>query len=68
VDHQPKNTHGVTHGAGHTCGRRWPCWTSVGEEALGPEGIQCLSVGKCQDGRMGVCRWGRRKGDGIGGF
>ena len=29
-EHQLKNTHG----AGHTCGRRWPCWTSVGAEAL----------------------------------
>jgi hypothetical protein len=39
LDHQPKNTHGVTHGAGDICGRGWPCWTSVGGEALGPEGV-----------------------------
>jgi hypothetical protein len=35
LDHQPKNTHGVTHDAGHICGRGWLCWTSVGGEALG---------------------------------
>ena len=54
LDHQPKNTHGVTHGAGYICGRGWPCWTSVGEEALGPEGVQCPSVGVCQGGKTGV--------------
>jgi hypothetical protein len=35
----------------------WP-WTSVGGEALGPEGVQCHSVGECQGGRMGVGEWG----------
>jgi hypothetical protein len=43
-----------THGAGHIYGRRWPCWTSVGEEAIGPESIQCPSVGEYQGGRMEV--------------
>jgi hypothetical protein len=33
--------HGATHGAGHICGRGRPCWTSVGGEALGPEGVPC---------------------------
>jgi hypothetical protein len=42
------------YGAGHICGREWPCWTSVGEEAFGPSGVQCPSVGECQDRRMGV--------------
>ena len=56
--YQPKNTHGVTHGAGHICGRRWPCWTSVGEEALRPESVQCPSVGECQGGGTGVGGWG----------
>ena len=32
------------------CGRGWLCWISVGGEALGPEGVQCPSVGKCQVG------------------
>jgi hypothetical protein len=29
----------------------------VGGEALGPEGVQCPSVGKCQSGKTGVGRW-----------
>jgi hypothetical protein len=58
LGHQSKNTHGVTHGAGHICGRRWPCWTSVGEEALRPESVQCPSVGECQGGGTGVGGWG----------
>jgi hypothetical protein len=29
----------MAHDAGHICGREWPCWTSVGGEALGPEGV-----------------------------
>ena len=55
---QPKNTHGETHGAGRICGRGWPCWTSVGEEALGSEGVRCPSVGECQGGKTGVSGWG----------
>ena len=35
-----EGTHGLTHGAGHICGRGWPCWTSVGGEALEPEGVR----------------------------
>jgi hypothetical protein len=54
LDHQPDNTHEVTHGTVHICGRGWPCWTSVGGEALGPEGVQCPSVGECQGRRTGV--------------
>ena len=52
VDQQPKNTHGATHDPGHICGRGWPCWTSVGEEALGPEGVQCPGVGNARAGRQ----------------
>jgi hypothetical protein len=48
LEHKPKNTYGVTHDAGHICGRGWPCWTSVGGEVLGPEGVQCPSIGECQ--------------------
>jgi hypothetical protein len=39
LDHQAKNAHGVTNGAGHIPGRGWPCWTSMGREALGPKGV-----------------------------
>ena len=56
LDHHPKNIHGVTHKAGHLCVRGYPCWTSVGVEALGPEGVRCPSVGECQGGRTGVSR------------
>jgi hypothetical protein len=42
-------------------GRRWPCWTSVGGKVLGPDGVQCLSIGECQGRRMG------RLGEGAGG-
>jgi hypothetical protein len=68
-----KNTHGKTYGSSHICGRRWPCWTLVGEAALEPKGIQCPSAGECQGRKAGVGSWvgehphtGRR--DGIGGF
>jgi hypothetical protein len=50
----PKNTHG---GSGHICGRGWPCCTSVGGEALGPESFQCLSVKECQGRKVGVDAW-----------
>jgi hypothetical protein len=59
LDHQPKNTHGGTHGTGCICSRGWPCWTYVGGEALGPEGVQCSSVGKFQGRKIGgVGEWG----------
>jgi hypothetical protein len=70
LDQQPKNTHGVTCGAGHICDRGWPCWTSVGGAALGPEGVQCTSVGECQGRRMWVGGWGstfiEAGGEGMG--
>ena len=66
LDHQPKNTHG----AGHICDRGWPCWSSVGREALGSEGVRCPSVGECQGGMTGVGGWGstliEAGGGGIG--
>ena len=74
LHHHPKNTHGATRSAGCICDRGWPCWTSVGGEDLGPEGVQCPSVGECQGRRTGVggsvgahphrCR---RRDDGMGG-
>jgi hypothetical protein len=60
---------------GHICERRWPCWISVEGEALGPESVQCPSVGECQDGKTrGGGRVGehpprgRRRGNGIEGL
>jgi hypothetical protein len=35
LDHQPKNSHGMTHGAGHICDRRWSCEHQWEERALG---------------------------------
>jgi hypothetical protein len=57
LDHQPKSTCEGIHGSGCICGRGWPCWTSVGGEALGPEVIGCPSVEEYQG----------RKGGGVGG-
>jgi hypothetical protein len=75
LDHQPKTTHVETHGAGRIPGRGWPCWTSVGGESLGPDGVQCSSVGDCHGGKTGEGRWvgehphrGRVSGDGIRSF
>jgi hypothetical protein len=50
LDHQPNNTHGGIHGAGHICGRGWPCPKSVGGKTLGPEGVQCPSIGEFEGG------------------
>jgi hypothetical protein len=75
LDHQPKNTHGGTQGSGHICGRRRPCWTSVGGVGFGPEEALCPSVGECQGRKAGVVGWlgehphrVRGRGVGIGGF
>jgi hypothetical protein len=72
-DHQPKSTHGATNGTGHICDRGWPCWTSVGGEALGPVKDRCLSVLECQGRKVGVGGWvkdhlhrGRRR-EGVSG-
>jgi hypothetical protein len=67
LDYQPKNTHGVIHGPGHICVRRWPYWISVGGEALGPEGVQCPNVGECQGRMIGVGGLGSTlMGGGVG--
>jgi hypothetical protein len=54
LNHQPKNTHGGTHGVGIICSSGWPCCTSLGGEALGFEGFQWPYVGQCHGGKMGV--------------
>jgi hypothetical protein len=35
LNHQPRSTHGRTHGSSCICSRGWPYWASVGEEAFG---------------------------------
>ena len=44
---KPPITHGVTHGSKQMCARWQPCWTSMGEKALGPLKARCPSVGEC---------------------
>ena len=61
---KPATKDGWTHGSSCICSRGWPCWTSKGGEALGPEKAQCPSVGEYQDreaGVGGVVSRGRRK-------
>jgi hypothetical protein len=47
LNHQPKSTHGGTHGSSCIYSRGWPYLASMGGEALGPVKAQCLSVGEC---------------------
>ena len=54
LDHQPKSTHGGTHGSSCRCGRGWPFWISAGGEALGPGQVPCPSVGEGQGGNSSV--------------
>jgi hypothetical protein len=61
LNHQPKSTYGGTHGSSCSCyicicSRGWPCWTSMGGEALGPMKTQCPNVGEYQDREVGVGR------------
>jgi hypothetical protein len=52
-----------------SCSRGWPCWSSVGEEALGPVKVLCPSIGECQDRKVRVDGlMNRGKGKQIGGF
>ena len=43
LKHQPKSTHGETHGFSHICSRGWPCRSSVEGEALAPVKDLCPS-------------------------
>jgi hypothetical protein len=45
LNHQPKNTHGGTHGSCYLCRRRWPYLASMREEVFGPMEACCLSIG-----------------------
>ena len=69
LKHEPKSTHGGTHGSSCICSRGWLCWTSKGGEALGPEKARCPSIGECQDRDLGVGGlMSRGRGDGLGDF
>jgi hypothetical protein len=65
LNHQPKSTHGETHGSSFICSRRWPSLASMVEEALGLVKALCSSVGECQGQEAGVGGWvsrGRGRG------
>jgi hypothetical protein len=69
------NPHGRIHGSRCVCSRGWPCWISMGREALGLVKAQCRSVGECQYRKGGENGWveehphrSRGKEDGIGGL
>ena len=47
LNHLPKSTHGGTNGFSCICSKGWPCWASMGGEALGPVKSVCPSVGEC---------------------
>jgi hypothetical protein len=49
LNHQPKSTHGRTHGSSCICSRGGSSQSSVGGEALGPMKALCPTVGGCQD-------------------
>ena len=69
LNHQPKSTHGVTHGSSCICSRGWTSRTSMGGEALGPVKVLCPSVRECQDQEAGVDQLvSRGMGEEIGGF
>jgi hypothetical protein len=48
LNHQPKNTHGITHGPSCICSRGWPSPSSMEGEALDPVKALCPSVQECQ--------------------
>jgi hypothetical protein len=65
LSHQPKSTHGGTHGYSCVFNRGWPCQTSVGGEAFGPVLVLCSSIGDCQGQEVGL-GWLVSRGWGIG--
>jgi hypothetical protein len=69
LNHQPKKTHGGTHGSSCICSRGWPSWSSMGGETLGPVKVLCPSIGNCQGWEVGMGGLvSRGRGDGMGVF
>jgi hypothetical protein len=54
LNHQPRSTHGGTHGYCHTCSREWPCLASREGDALGSVKAWLLSVGEFEGGETGM--------------
>jgi hypothetical protein len=68
LNHQPKNTHGGTHGSSCICSRGWPSRTLMGREALCPMKAVWPSVGECQGQKARVGELvSRGRWEGIGG-
>ena len=69
IHHQPKKTHGGTHGSSCVCSRGWPSWPSMGGEALGPVKVLCPNIWECLGQEAGVGGLvSKGSGEGIGGF
>jgi hypothetical protein len=69
INHQPKNTHGGTHGSSYIHNKRWPSQSSMWGEILGLVKVLCQSVGECQGEEAGVDRLvSRVRGEAIGGL
>jgi hypothetical protein len=57
LNHQLRSTHGGNHGSRRIRSRGYPCWTSMGGEALGSVKDWCPSVGEFKIEEAGVGRW-----------
>jgi hypothetical protein len=73
LNHQPKSNHGRSHGFSRICSRGWPCWTSMGGEALGAGKAPYPLLGNAKAGRweLVICEQPHRsrgREDGIESF
>jgi hypothetical protein len=66
LNHQPRSTHGGTHGSSHIRSRGQPCWKTMGKEALGPVKARCPSVRECKGGWVGGACPHRSRRRGMG--
>jgi len=71
LKHQPKSTHGGTHGSRHICSRGWDYPDLIGGKALGTVKVCFPSVRECQGIDVAMGGWegqhphkGRGRGDG----
>jgi hypothetical protein len=69
LNHQPKKTHGGTHGSSCICSRGWPSWSSMGGEVLGPPKVPGPSIREWQGQEVGMGGFvNRARGEAMGGF
>jgi hypothetical protein len=57
LNYQSRSTHGGTHASSSICNRGWPCWASMGGQALGFVKARCPRVGEFEGGEMGGFGW-----------